>query len=200
MASTPIAANERHTEGPITTAGAEADRSEPNGAAKVETHAAAVWHVLHTRSRQEKAVAELLDNSGVEWYLPLYKRVRVYGHRKRVVEAPLFPSYVFMRGQREQAFDLISNKRVVQILPVRDQKRFEHELEQIRRAIDGEAHLDPYPYLREGVAAVVRSGPLKGVEGIVESRTRCDRLILCVQTLGRAVAIEMDAALLEVLD
>src|ERR1041384_3658280 len=99
------------------------------------------WHVIHTRSRQEKAVAEVLLASGGTPYLPLHRRGVYYGPPKRVVEAPLFPCYLFLWGLPDHAYAAVSTKRVAQILPVTDQHTLTDELAQVRRALDAGAEL-----------------------------------------------------------
>ena len=126
------------------------------------------WHVVQTRSRQEKALVEVLHAAGVECFLPLIRKVRHYGHRRRVVEAPLFPSYVFLWGPIEATYQAISTRRAVGAVRVPDQLRLDRELQQIRMAIDGNAELDPYPFLEHGRAVRVTGGPFRGIEGVVE--------------------------------
>jgi transcription antitermination factor NusG len=165
-----------------------------------EAPAGASWFVLHTRSRQEKAVADALRALQTWCFLPLVTHTRVYRGRKMQVQLPLIPSYVFMKGQAEEAYQLDRNKRLANIIPVTNQVRLEWELGNIRRAIDAHVALDPYPYLKKGIRAEVRSGPLRGTQGIIEDRTKLTRLILQVEMLGRAVSLEMDGALLEPLE
>jgi hypothetical protein len=43
----------------------------------------------------------------------------------------------------------------------------------------------------------VRSGPLRGLQGIIEHRGRVNRLILQVEMLGQAVSLEVEASLLD---
>jgi len=155
------------------------------------------WFVLHTRSRQEKALARSLDAMSCEYFLPLVSSVRFHGKRKAVVDLPLFPNYLFLFGSREDAFEADRTGRVAQIIDVADQQQFENEIEGIRRAVTSGMSLDPYPYLRRGVAVEVRSGPLRGVRGLVESRLRMDRLVLQVDVLGQACSLEIDGALLD---
>lgn len=171
-----------------------------HGAGPLATAQAVRWRVLHTRSRQEKAVAEALDAQGVEHYLPLIRRTRQYARSKRVVLAPLFPGYVFLRGTREEAFGVIAAGRVVRIIETDEQDRLEGDLLNLRRALEVEGTLDPYPFLAAGRQARVRSGPFKGVEGLVERYDRGTRLILQIYTLGRAASLEIDPALLEPMD
>jgi len=158
------------------------------------------WRVLHTRSRQEKAVASALDADGVEHFLPLVRRTRRYARSKRVVEAPLFPGYVFVRGTREEAFRVIAAGRVANLIEASDQPRLKRELDHLRRALAVEGGLDPYPFLHGGRPARVRSGPFKGVEGVVERYDAGSRLILQIHTLGRAASLEIDPALLDPID
>jgi hypothetical protein len=155
------------------------------------------WHVIHTRSRQEKAVAEVLAGSGGTPYLPLYRRVMYYGHRKRVVESPLFSCYLFLWGLREHAYPAFSAKRVAQLIAVPDQTTFISQLAQVRLVLAAGGELGPYRYLTKGRRVRVMAGPFQGVEGVVDDLLRQDRLILKIHAIGRALSLEIDASLLE---
>ena len=133
----------------------------------------------------------------VDHYLPLVRRQRVYGTRKAVVEEPLFPGYVFLRGTAEQAYQADRTKRVANIIRVNDQRRLESELNNIRLALSQNASLDPYPHLVRGVAVEVRSGPFQGLQGVIEEKGKDARLILQVDVLGRAVTLELAGAMVE---
>jgi transcription antitermination factor NusG len=157
------------------------------------------WHVLHTRSRQEKALTESLAAMGIAVFLPLVDVTRSYGRRRTLVELPLFPGYVFLKGQLEDAYVADRTKRVAHIIPVVDQEKLTWELRNLSMALNARAPLDPYPFLRKGVRVEVRSGPLAGIQGIIESRLKRDRLSLQVDVLGQATSLEIDGALLEVI-
>jgi transcription termination/antitermination protein NusG len=154
------------------------------------------WFVLHTRSRQEKALAEDLAAAKIAYYLPLVRRVRVHGLRKAVVDLPLFPGYVFLRGMLEQAFVADRTKRVARIIKVADQEQLDWELRNLHLAITHEVSFETYSSLKRGVRVEVRAGPLMGLQGIVEERKR-DRLYVQVQMLGSGVSLEIDEALLD---
>jgi transcription antitermination factor NusG len=155
------------------------------------------WLVLHTRSRQEKALADDLAAMQIAHFLPLIKQARYYGRRKLSVELPLFGCYLFMRGARDDAYRADRTKRVAKIIAVADQEKLDWELRNLYLALMRNAVLDPYPYLVSGAAVEVRSGPFRGLQGIVDHRISPNRLILAVEMLGRAVSLEMDAALLD---
>ena len=79
------------------------------------------WHVLYTKSRQEKALAEDLSEMGVEHYLPLIKDFRYHGSRRVCVSTPLFAGYMFIQSSVEQLFESLRTRRVVRVILVADQ-------------------------------------------------------------------------------
>lgn len=55
------------------------------------------WLAIYTRPRWEKKVSLLLTEKGLESYCPLNKVRRKWSDRVKVVEEPLFKSYVFVK-------------------------------------------------------------------------------------------------------
>lgn len=160
-------------------------------------HAEAAWAVAATRSRREKQLARALLARDVQHYLPLHRTPRKHGGRTRDVEFPLFPGYVFVCLRRDDRVEVLATGHVAQLIPVSGQDQLERELASIDAAIEAGAAFDPCVFLEEGRRVRVRSGPLKGVEGVVDARGPKGRLILVVQTLGRATSIEIETHLLE---
>ena len=78
-----------------------------------------------------------------------------------------------------------------------DQRTLDWELRNLKKALDNGNQLDPYPYLKMGALVEVKSGPMRGLQGFIEDRKPSNRIIFQIQTLGRAVSTEIDAALLE---
>jgi transcription antitermination factor NusG len=163
-------------------------------------HNAGDWFVLRTRSRQEKILTHDLDGRGIANFLPLVTCTKYYAGRRAKVETPLFPGYVFVHGSIDDAYTADRTRRVAQIITVPDQERLDWELRNIHAVLSTSAPLDPYPYLRAGVRVEVRDGPFRGLQGIIEDRTRRERLILKIDILGSAVSLEIDGALLDVID
>ncbi len=158
------------------------------------------WFVLHTKPRQEKALAAMLDSREIATFLPLQRTVRYYGHRKRVVHQPLFPGYVFLQSCIEATWEALNTGRVVNLIHAADQELLGHEIEQLRLALACGATLAPHARLVRGCHVRVTAGPFAGLEGLVEQRIRPDRLVLQIDTLGRAACLEIDADLLERVD
>ncbi len=155
------------------------------------------WFVLHVKSRQEKALADDLSAVGISHYLPLICEAKYYGRRKFHVKRPLFAGYLFLRGSVQETYRASSTHRVARILRVADQDRLDTELRNLHLALTKGAMLDVYPFLRNGIHVTVRSGPFRGLQGVIKDRAARDRLILQVDMLGRAASLEIDGALLD---
>lgn len=62
------------------------------------------WMVIYTRPRWEKKVNQLLQTQDIVSYCPVKKVEHVWSDRKKIVEIPLFSSYVFVKiNMREQS-------------------------------------------------------------------------------------------------
>ena len=55
------------------------------------------WFAAYTKPRWEKKVSSVLERKGVECWCPLKKTEKQWSDRKKVIEEPLFTSYVFVR-------------------------------------------------------------------------------------------------------
>lgn len=59
------------------------------------------WFAVYTRPRWEKKVNQLFAEKGLESYCPLNKVRRKWSDRVKVIEEPLFKSYVFVKACNE---------------------------------------------------------------------------------------------------
>jgi transcription antitermination factor NusG len=153
------------------------------------------WYAIQTRSRFEKVVEAGLQTKGFEAYLPLTREIHVWKDRKKAVDVPLFPGYVFARlvdGARERV-RVAQTYGVTKILgdgstitPIPEQ-----EVEAVQRVVAARAHC-PYPHLREGVRVRVQRGALTGVEGFLVRVKSSTRLVLSINLIAQAVATEID--------
>lgn len=158
------------------------------------------WWVLHTRSRQEKALATELLRQRIPYYLPLTTRFRYYGSRVVTVRYPLFGGYLFLRGTPEERLAVLRTKRIARVLPVVDQVGLTDELMRIRAVVDSGEPLSVIAGLKEGRSCEVICGPLKGVRGVVLRRSGRTRVYVGVEMLGQSAVVEIDGAMLVALN
>ena len=161
------------------------------------------WYAAHTRSNFEKRVAAELGAKGVESYLPAYQEVHQWKDRRKRVDLPLFPGYVFVRlgdwpGCRLAVLQTAGVLRLLgrggELEPVDNA-----ELDAVRLLLKSNSRCVPHPFLRQGARVRVKHGALTGVEGILTRLKNQSRLVISVTLLTQAVAVEVDAANVEVL-
>ncbi|MBM3724371.1 MAG: hypothetical protein FJW40_02950 [Acidobacteria bacterium] len=68
----------------------------------------------------------------------------------------------------------------------------DHEVETIRTLTRSGRALSPHPYLRVGSRVRVETGPLDGVEGVLEQVRGAGRLVVSVNLLMRSVLVTLD--------
>ncbi len=160
------------------------------------------WYVLYTRHQHEKTVAQILTSKGFEILLPLYSTARRWKDRTKLLSLPLFPCYVFLRGDLKRQLDIMTTPGVHTILSTAGQPTAvpPAEIEAIRCVVEGGAPVEPHPFLKCGDWVRVKCGPLMGIQGILVRKKNLYRLVISVEMLGRAAAVEMDASLVERLD
>lgn len=158
------------------------------------------WFILHTLSRQEKALAQALEALDLRFFLPLRRQVKFHGRQRCDVLSPLFANYLFVRAAPDDIIRADRTRRVANVISVYDQERLESEVRNIHLAIANEVAMDLHPYLRKGIRVEVRSGPMRGLRGLIKDHASNNRLILQVDMLGQATAITIDGSLLDPID
>ena len=155
------------------------------------------WLVIHTRPRCEKKISGFARSRSARIYLPLRRHERRYGSRLRVSTLPLFAGYVFLCADREFRRWLSQNDYVARVIPVVDPESLLQQLRFVHQALESGADVEVMPYLEVGRRVRVGRGPLRGLEGFVQSRKGDTRLVVNLDLLRESVAVEVDASLLE---
>ncbi|MGB9624939.1 MAG: transcription termination/antitermination protein NusG [Phycisphaerae bacterium] len=155
------------------------------------------WFVAHTKPRQEKALARYLFSRQIPYFAPQYVRgpVRPRGHAPSYL--PLFAGYVFVKSDDAGRVEALQSNRIVAPLRVLDQVGLLNDLRRVKRLIDARLPLYPEERLAPGERVRIVSGPLAGMEGIVEYRVGRCRFVVSVDFIRQGVAVEVSATALE---
>jgi transcription antitermination factor NusG len=156
-----------------------------------------LWYVAHVRPRCEKKLVEYCDREGFSTTLPLYRSVKKYRGKTLTFHKPLFPGYVFLKLRVPDRQKVYQSDHVANLLDVPDQKEFEDQLGDILFALDQEVDVRLAPTISPGVRVRIKSGPLQGMEGWVESRKGMVDVMLRLDFIGQAAAVRLDANDLE---
>ncbi len=131
------------------------------------------WNAIYVASRQEKKVFDVLQKKGIQSYLPLVKTLRQWSDRKKMVEFPLLPGYVFVCLTNESQKLLVQQTKGVVNYVYSNGKIgvvYQNEIESLQNLIRLGYHLESFPSsqrIQKGDRIQISSGPLKNLEGIV---------------------------------
>ncbi|HET7439694.1 MAG TPA: UpxY family transcription antiterminator [Terriglobales bacterium] len=157
------------------------------------------WYAAYTNPRHERQVALQLDRTNIESFVPVYRSVRRWKDRRKELELPLFPGYVFVHIALRDRLRILQLPGVVHFvsfhgkpapLPASD-------IEALRNGLSRSALAQPHPYLKIGRRVRVHSGPMAGMEGILIRRKDKFRVVLSIHLIQRSVAVEVDEAEIE---
>mgnify|MGYP001198578203 FL=1 len=159
------------------------------------------WYVVYTRSRAEKkAYAELLALD-IEAYLPTQRKLRQWSDRKKWVDMPLFPGYIFVHITNKDYDKTLKINNIVSFV------RFEgkaaivsnSQIESIKQIANQTIHeVDiSHQLFNEGDQVQVTSGPLIGLKGSLISYRGKKRVAVIINQLSISLLVEINVDSLE---
>jgi transcription antitermination factor NusG len=157
------------------------------------------WYAIYAKHQHEKKTADLLVRKGFEILLPTYSSMRRWKDRNKTVFLPLFPCYLFVRTDLFRKVDILRTAGVFQLVesggcacPIP-----ESDVDAIKRIIGSPAQIAPHPFLRSGQRVRIRQGSLEGVEGVLTRFKNQHRVVITVEPLQKAFAVEVDLSAVE---
>jgi len=156
------------------------------------------WYAAYTWANHEKKVDAELRRRSVESFLPLYTALRQWKDRRVRIDLPLFPGYIFVHVALRDRLQVLQVRGVARLvgfggLPV---ALPDEQVNTLRAGLRGPVRAEPYPYVDfvAGRRVQVKTGPFAGMTGILMTRKNRTRLVVSVDMIQRAVAVEVDAA------
>jgi len=149
------------------------------------------WCCLYTRPRHEKSIARVCLNEGVDFYLPLVKRVKRYKSGRKVRWLPLFTGYVFCYADEISQHNILSQENLLGLLKVPDEICLVSELREIYHALKVTKELSALDDVKEGQEAEIIAGPFKGIKGIVTEIKNTREVFLNIHFIGRSTPVEV---------
>jgi transcription antitermination factor NusG len=144
------------------------------------------WHAIYTKPRWEKKVFAALEQQGIVAYCPLSKVVKQWSDRRKVVELPLFTSYVFVQIRADEQLKVRMTNGVVNFVywlgalaTIRDE---EMKALQDFVANHQQIQVEPLNYAK-GDQVEIGEGLMKGQKAIVHD-VRKNKLVLVLESLN----------------
>jgi transcription antitermination factor NusG len=144
------------------------------------------WLAVYTRPRWEKKVNQLLDEKGIESYCPLNKVRRKWSDRVKIIQEPLFKSYVFVKVNDDDRTQVRMTAGVINFIYWQGKPAVikEKEIIAIKRFLDEYENVEVHPINVEISQRVkIISGPLMDQEGnVIEVKNKTAKI--AIDSLG----------------
>ena len=154
------------------------------------------WFALYVQVNHEKEVTKRLEQKTFECFLPLMERWSKRKDRRKRIQVPVFPGYVFVRTVLDNytSVEVLKTPGAVFFLrntegalPVPD-----YQVENLKAVLTHPESLALHDYLKEGDWVEVVRGPLAGCAGILLRRDpKKGRLVVSVDIIRQAVSVEL---------
>jgi len=152
------------------------------------------WFAVYTRSHQERMVKTQLVGGGVETFLPTYEKISQWKDRRKLIQMPLFPGYVFVKILSVRRLEVLKANGVVRIvgnstgpMPIP-----EEQVASVKRFVEVGLKCDPHPYLKIGKNVRITEGPLEGLQGILVRKKNRSLFVISVEMIQRSVSVELE--------
>ncbi len=156
------------------------------------------WFVLNVKSRHEFITNNELRKKQIATFLPSFKNWRQWKDRRKLIDFPLFPGYLFVHIplHSEAYLNVLKTRGAVTFIslePGHPAPISPDEIDTLKILLDSGKEMDVYPNLKEGTKIRIKSGPLKGAEGIFINKEQDMRFLVNINLLGRSVGLKIYA-------
>ncbi len=155
------------------------------------------WYALYVHVNHEREVVKRLEQKEVNCFLPLMETWSKRRDRRKKIQLPMFPGYVFIHVILDNyvnlaviktpgALNLLHNSEGPLSIP-------SYQIENLQTVINSVQPLQIHPYLKEGDWIQVLRGPLAGCIGILNRvDPKRGRLIVSIDIIKKSVSVELD--------
>jgi transcription antitermination factor NusG len=152
------------------------------------------WYAIYTKPRWEKKVHSLLSEKKIESYCPLNKVRKKWSDRMKIVEEPLFKSYVFAKVNEEERTKVRMTAGVMNfvywqgkpaIIPAK-------EIETIRKFLNEYENVMAEPIqLKEDGKVIIRQGLFMDQEAKI-LKIEGNRVKVIIESIGYTLVASID--------
>lgn len=155
------------------------------------------WFVMQTKPRNEQLVYKQVQQKGIETFLPLIEKIRIWTDRKKKIQVPLFSGYVFVYANEEERIRAISNTSGAVKYIFYD--NHPAEVKEIEIELIKQALLEPEKIsieakkIKKGDLILVTHGVFKGMKGYVNEFRGNYKLTVNLEELSYSFSIILNS-------
>lgn len=162
------------------------------------------WYAVYTRPRWEKKSDGILLRKGIKSWCPTQKVERYWSDRKKIIEEPLFRSYVFVYINEEERVNVLMTEGIINFVYYLGEPAIirDEEIENIKSYLsekDAKISLIALEGFKEDTLVSVKHGVFMNNTGTV-IRGGKKKVYVRLESLGQVMVVEFPTQFLNVID
>ena len=151
-----------------------------------------VWKVVYVLPRSEKKVGRILEERGIENYVPIKREKRQWSDRMKWVELPLINGYVFVRPEALQRDEVLQVSGVLHYVRYNGADAVIRDIEiETLKSIASKGYFveTAFSQVDIGDEVSIHYGPFKGLNGIIVSSSGQTQYTVMIKSLDLSLRI-----------
>jgi transcriptional antiterminator NusG len=152
------------------------------------------WYALKTASRTKKKLNERLEEAGITSYLPLFKEMKQWSDRKKMVEEPMFRGYIFVFTVSADFVKILELEGAVHFVKFGGKHATldDEQIEFVRKVETNKLRFEvTQENFEEGDFVEVTQGALKGFKGEWIMKKSKYNIAVHIKQLERIITVEL---------
>jgi transcriptional antiterminator RfaH len=148
------------------------------------------WYAIYSRHHHEQKVTNQLSKMGLDNYLPMTMSLRYWKDRKKWLEMPVFPCYLFVKCELENVLYYINRMPGVVSIVGSPQPEVipEYQIAGIQRVLSFDPDCENVPGMIAGDDILIVRGPLKGVRGTLLEKRGMNLLVVRIELINQGLS------------
>ncbi len=152
------------------------------------------WYAAYTKPRNEKKAFERLMANGIETYLPIQRRLKQWSDRKKMIEEPLFRSYIFVRITQKDYYNVLNTYGIVRYVtfegkavPIPDK-----QIDLIKNLLEQDVEVEVLEEtLEPGAKVEVKFGTLIGLTGELIEHKGKQKVVVRLEHISHSLVVTL---------
>jgi len=159
------------------------------------------WLAVYTKPRWEKKVDTVLVRKGIESWCPIQKVERKWSDRKKIIEDPIFKSYVFVHIADEERLQVLQTEGVLNFVHFMGKPAIikEEEVNNVKLYLlekDVKIHVESLRSFAENDKVIIRQGVFMDNTGtVLKASTR--KIYVRLESLEQVMIVEFPVSYVE---
>ena len=164
------------------------------------------WVAFYTLPRNEKNVLPKLKEKGYVAYLPLKRELHKWHDRKKWVEVPLIPSYIFVKAMKKDIYYLERIDGICRAISFGSKTNVsvvkQEDIDAMQRLVESgeKLYVQNLESLKKGSRVRVMDGRFENMEGILISDCKEGNFMVQLESISMGVQLRIEKELLQFIE